>query len=73
MTTKEFDGAILLTLGQIASITGIDRRTLNRALESGGIKILRTGKWRRVERLAIEKIMPAFYEAMVRKLEDARQ
>lgn len=73
MTTKEFDSAVLLTLGQIASITGIERRSLRRTLESGGIKVLRTGRWRRVERLAIEKAMPAFYEAMVRKLEDAGQ
>jgi excisionase family DNA binding protein len=72
MTTKEFDGAALLTLGQIASITGIDRRTLDRALRAGGINVLRIGRWRRVERLAIKTAMPAFYEAMVRKLEDVR-
>ena len=71
MTSREFDNTALLTMGQIASITGIDRRTIDRAFRAGGINVQRIGRWRRVERQAIQKAMPAFYEAMVRKLADA--
>jgi excisionase family DNA binding protein len=70
MTTREFDSAVLLNIGEIARITGVYRGTVLRAFESGGVKVLRSGRRYLVEKLAIQKCMPAFYEAMVRKLED---
>ena len=73
MTTREFDSALLLNIGQLQTLTGIDRRTLLRVFESGGIKVLRSGRRFLVEKLAIKQAMPAFFEAMVQKLEDVRE
>ena len=73
MTPREFDSAVLLTIGQISRISGVDRRTVSRVLQSGGINVLRSGRRYLVERLALLKAMPAFYEAMVAKLHDARE
>jgi len=73
MTPMEFDDSVLLTIGQIARITGIkDNRTATRILEAGGVRVLRSGTWHVVERLALRQVMPAFYEALVTKLHDSQ-
>lgn len=69
MTPREFDTAVLLTVGQIARIAGMrDNRTTLRLLRAGGVRVLRHGRWHVVEKLAVRETMPALYEALASKL-----
>jgi excisionase family DNA binding protein len=57
-----------LTVGQITRIAGCSEpRTVRRLLEAGGIRVLKVGRRYTVERLALERQMPDFYQALLRR------
>ena len=68
MTAADFEMLPVLTLGELARISGLERRRLRRQLMADKVPLrLRGNRWE-VSRVALRRSCPDLYEGLIEKL-----
>jgi len=68
MTVKEFELAVVFSMGELATLCGVPRKRLRRLLETNGVKLLRSGRTYIVSRIALAETLPDIYEGLRQRL-----
>jgi hypothetical protein len=68
MTEKEFEVAVVLTMRELAQISGITAKRLKRLLASSGVKLHQCGKRLVVARVALAEALPDVYAGLLARL-----
>ena len=68
MTAQDFELAIVFYLTDLAELAGMTDKRLRKLLESGGIKMLQSGRRVVVSRVELRDSMPQIYEALLQRL-----
>ncbi len=68
MTAIEFEQAIVFYLVDLADLAGMTPKRLRKLLESGGVKMLQSGRRVVVSRVELRDTLPQIYEALLQRL-----
>jgi hypothetical protein len=69
VTAKEFELAVVFTVKELADLSGMDTRRMGRLLQSGGVKLLKSGRRWAVCRIELRDELPAIYEALLQRVQ----
>jgi hypothetical protein len=68
VTAREFELAVVFTIKELADLAGMDTRRMGRLLESGGLKLIKSGRRWAVCRIELRDELPAIYEALLQRV-----
>jgi hypothetical protein len=71
MTASDLESAVVLSVAELASMAGMERRRFHRMLATGGVDIIRSGNRFLVSRTDLRDSLPKVYEALLERVHQA--